>query len=260
MKYFNYQSLISLAKAVQLLLVLLNATFSLAQHGIGTHQPNPQAVLEIQSPDKGVLLPKIGLVSSTHFLGGVTATASHTGMLVYNTNTATNTGLVGTGYYQWNGNHWEKFTGQDDLFWDLDRDTGVQVEENADDDTIRFDTDGTERMTITSSGTIGIGGAADVEILRVNGTFANTGGGRFSLQGGQNGGTGRGIHLWDFSSTTHGLYFGTAGAGKSFSGGTATAGAGFASHALRIRIYDNINNGVIFENSSEALLASISIK
>ena len=115
MKYFNYQSLISLAKAVQLLLVLLTATFSLAQKGIGTNQPNPQAILDIQSPDKGVLFPRISLTNSSTLFPGVTATASHTGMLVYNTNTATNTGLVGAGYYVWEGSQWEKVIMQDDL-------------------------------------------------------------------------------------------------------------------------------------------------
>ena len=36
--------------------------------------------------------------------------------------------------------------------WDSDHDTGVQVEESADDDTIRFDTAGTERMTLSNAG------------------------------------------------------------------------------------------------------------
>lgn len=53
-------------------------------------------------------MPRLGLTSSTLFLGGITAAASHTSMLVYNTNTATNTGLVGEGYYYWDGNQWEK--------------------------------------------------------------------------------------------------------------------------------------------------------
>ena len=150
-------------------LFFLTASLALAQHGIGTNEPNPEAALEISSPDKGVLLPKIELVSSTLFLGGITATTSHTGMLVYNTNTATNTGLIGEGYYHWNGTQWEKFTGQGDLFWDLDRDTGVQVEEGTDDDTIRFDTTGAERMVIDNTGNVGIGTATPDQKLDVVG-------------------------------------------------------------------------------------------
>ena len=85
-----------------MLLILISGSL-FAQQGIGTATPVPEAALEVSSPDKGVLLPKIGLVSSTHFLGGIVATTSHNGMLVYNTNTATNVGLTGEGYYVWQG-------------------------------------------------------------------------------------------------------------------------------------------------------------
>ena len=150
-----------------------------AQNGLGTNTPNPQAALDIQSPDKGVLLPHISLTASNTFLQGVTATASHTGMLVYNTNTATNTGLVGTGYYFWNATQWEKFIGDSDLFTDLDKDTQIQVEEGADDDTIRFDTAGAERMVITNAGDVGIGTNAPSQVLDVVGNAEiGTAGGR----------------------------------------------------------------------------------
>ena len=46
-----------------------------AQTGIGTNSPNDQAVLEIQSVDKGVLFPSISLTSTTTFLGGISATS-----------------------------------------------------------------------------------------------------------------------------------------------------------------------------------------
>ena len=93
----------------------LFVNFVYAQTGIGTNSPNEQAVLEIQSVDKGVLFPSISLTSTTTFLGGISATASHTNMLVYNTNTATTTtGLDGAGYYFWNGSNWEKITGDTD--------------------------------------------------------------------------------------------------------------------------------------------------
>jgi len=124
-----------------------------SQQGVGTNFPNENAALEITSPNKGVLMPRISLPSSSTLFTGIVGTASHTSMLVYNTNTATNTGLVGEGYYFWNGTYWEKFIGDGDLFWDADRDTGIQVEEGTDDDTIRFDVDGTEGMTLAPSTT-----------------------------------------------------------------------------------------------------------
>lgn len=155
MKHKNRKKMIGMKSFREVILMFLMGYGSLfAQKGLGTNNPNVNAALEIVSPDKGVLMPKINLVSSTLFLGGATATASHTGMLVYNTNTVTNTGLMGTGYYFWNGSQWEKFTSEGNLFWDLDRDTGIQVEESTDEDIIRFDTAGREWMTITSSGTI----------------------------------------------------------------------------------------------------------
>jgi len=141
-------------RIVQLTLACFLLSGSLfAQKGIGINDPNPQAALHIVSPDKGVLLPQISLTTSTTFLGGATATASHTGMLVYNTNTATNTGLLGEGYYFWNSTHWERFQGSADALTDLDNDTKIQVEETGDDDTIRFDTAGTEILRVNTSDT-----------------------------------------------------------------------------------------------------------
>jgi hypothetical protein len=61
--------------------------------------------------------------------------------------------------------------------WDLDSDTGIQVEESADEDIIRFDTGGTERMTLNSIGYLGLGTATPSSLLDLqqNGTVkANT--------------------------------------------------------------------------------------
>ena len=75
-----------------------------AQYGIGTNTPNASAALDIVSPDKGVLIPRISLTSSST-LSPITGTASttHNGMIVYNTNPAQVNGLLGPGFYFWNG-------------------------------------------------------------------------------------------------------------------------------------------------------------
>ena len=80
--------------------------------------------------------------------------------MVYNTTTATNTGLQGRGYYFWNGTAWEKFLGATDQtaadatrLVDTDGDTLVQVEESADDDTIRLDAKSVEVATFTATQT-----------------------------------------------------------------------------------------------------------
>ena len=153
-------------KTLGLFLVLFVGTQQLvfAQTGIGTNSPNDQAVLEIQSVDKGVLFPSISLTSTTTFLGGISATASHTNMLVYNTNTATTTtGLDGAGYYFWNGSNWEKITG---------------------------DTDGQSLAEVTAIGSstfdvIQVGGIFDIGDLTVNGESSLQGDVRLGVSTGQ---------------------------------------------------------------------------
>jgi len=67
-----------------------------AQIGIGTQTPNNNAALEITSPDKGLLIPRIDLGSTaTTFLNGTGA--NENGMFVYHTGT----GLDGEGLYVW---------------------------------------------------------------------------------------------------------------------------------------------------------------
>lgn len=55
---------------------------------------------------------------------------------------------------------------------DADADTRIHVEESADEDTIRFDTAGTERMTISSTGAVAMAGdlTVDIDTLAVDST------------------------------------------------------------------------------------------
>ena len=52
---------------------------------------------------------------------------------------------------------------------DADSDTRIQVEESADEDIIRFDTAGTERMVINSSGNVGINTSSPSQLLHLGG-------------------------------------------------------------------------------------------
>ena len=86
-------------------LALMGTANLYAQYGLGTNAPNAQAALHIESTSHGVLIPNVALTNAGIFLGGVAATADHTSMLVYNTNTLSTTasGLSGAGFYYWSG-------------------------------------------------------------------------------------------------------------------------------------------------------------
>lgn len=60
----------------------------------------------------------------------------------------------------------------EDKLEDSDGDTLIQVEEGADEDKIRFDTAGAERMIITDAGLVGIGTTTPASTLTVSGSLA----------------------------------------------------------------------------------------
>jgi len=63
---------------------------------------------------------------------------------------------------------------QESALQDKDNDTKVQVEESADEDKIRFDTAGAERMIIDNSGNVGIRTASPATELHLNGSLTFT--------------------------------------------------------------------------------------
>ena len=91
----------TLDKKIALLLLFVVTTVS-AQVGLGTRTPHPDAMLELAATNKGILLPRVALVSSTAV---APLTAHVAGMSVYNTATA---GDVTPGYYYNDGSKWVK--------------------------------------------------------------------------------------------------------------------------------------------------------
>jgi hypothetical protein len=79
------------------------------QVSIGSeNDPHPGAVLDLQSTDKGLLLPRVSLTDAATFLVN-TSTAekeSAAGMLVFNDGKATPNHLL-AGLYVWAGHQWE---------------------------------------------------------------------------------------------------------------------------------------------------------
>jgi len=84
--------------------------------------------------------------------GGLPGSGNEDGAVIYNTSSST--------IHYWDGITWRTLATAEDVrssLWDEDHDTGVQVEESADEDYIRFDTAGVERMYIRNDGYVGIG-------------------------------------------------------------------------------------------------------
>ena len=84
-------------------LVLMGTAAVHAQYGLGTNNPNAQAALHIEGTNHGILIPDVVLTSATVLFTGVTASAAHNSLLVYNTATSTANGLSGPGFYYWTG-------------------------------------------------------------------------------------------------------------------------------------------------------------
>jgi hypothetical protein len=94
------------------------------------------AQLDVSATDKGMLVPRMTSAQRT----GIASPA--TGLLVYDTTTG--------GFWFYNGTAWQNLSTQKVLA-DADNDTKVQVEENADEDIIRFDVGGTEGMLLVKN-------------------------------------------------------------------------------------------------------------
>ncbi|MEZ5902401.1 MAG: tail fiber domain-containing protein [Alphaproteobacteria bacterium] len=118
------------------------------------------ALLQLDATDKGFLAPRVSNPTAT-----IGATA--TGLLAYDTSTST--------YQYYDGTGWKSFATTSGGVSDADNDTKVQVEESADEDIIRFDTAGTERMVINASGFVGIANSSPSVELDVTGDIEYTG-------------------------------------------------------------------------------------
>ena len=87
-------------KNIFIYLLFLPAVF-FAQVGINTNNPDPTAMLDISSTNKGVSVPNVNLLSYTDV---TTVPLPKESLIIYNTNAGL---LGGTGYYFWNGSRWD---------------------------------------------------------------------------------------------------------------------------------------------------------
>ena len=115
-------------------------TSAFTQVGINTDNsaPDPSAMLDVQSIDKGMLVPRMSSAQRTIISNAAT------GLLVFDLDTET--------FWFYDDNGWtELISGNVNTLTDDDNDTKIQVEKNTDEDVIRFDVAGTESLTISKN-------------------------------------------------------------------------------------------------------------
>lgn len=90
------------------------------QVGIGTTTPDASSELDVTSTNRGFLMPRVAL-SSTTDTATITGTEA-TSLLVYNTATA---GDVTPGFYYWDGTQWVTLGGASAAAWELSGNAGT---------------------------------------------------------------------------------------------------------------------------------------
>lgn len=99
-------------KKIYISVALLAAAYAQAQVGFGTSTPHKSAQIDIDSKDKGLLMPRVELVSLTNAVTPINTPAE--GLLVYNTKIDT-TEQLEKGFYVWEGTTWKRFATQNEL-------------------------------------------------------------------------------------------------------------------------------------------------
>ena len=137
----------------------------------------PSAMLDVVSTTRGMLVPRMNSFQRDAIVSPAL------GLLVFDTGT--------TSFWFYNGTNWVNIANPSVLV-DADGDTKVEVEQNPDEDMIRFTVAGTERMQLSKNadgqtllslpgnfGTIAIGEEAGEANKPVSETYGGGGGTRF---------------------------------------------------------------------------------
>jgi hypothetical protein len=132
--------------------------------------PDPSAMLDIQSSTMGLSIPNIAL-TATNSSSPIAATPK-TGLIVFNTATAgTSPNNVVPGFYYWNGSKWMAFVSGSNGNWGTNGNAGTTAGSNFVGTTDAVDfvtmTNNAEVMRATSGGNIGIGNTIPVSKLDI---------------------------------------------------------------------------------------------
>ena len=100
---------------IVIILVLVRISYSQNSVGIGTTTPDANAVLDLQSTDQGLLVPRLTTVQRTNatFIGNITGTSQ--GLLVYD--------ITDNTFYVWDTSNWNPVGGSLDNDWVENADT-----------------------------------------------------------------------------------------------------------------------------------------
>ena len=127
--------ILNIAIAAAFLVTGASATAQVVQQKVGDNPMtiNPNAVLDVESANKGLLLPRVALESTNSF---APLTAHEEGMTVYNTATAgTDDTAVTPGYYYNDGTKWVRLADAADIKTEpwFDQETNEEATANTDD-------------------------------------------------------------------------------------------------------------------------------
>lgn len=161
------------------------------QVGIGTNTPDASAKLDIASGgNTGILFPRVAL-TATNAAGPVTSPANW--LTVFNTATAgSGSTAVVPGLYYWNGTAWVKLdTGSALGDWKIDGNSNGALRYLGTNDAfdLGFETNGTEKLRLTTAGNLGIGTTTPNAPLQFANTIAN-----------------RKVVLWETAANDHQIY------------------------------------------------------
>jgi hypothetical protein len=130
-------------KQLPIILILLACTVhTYGQFGIGVEPGHASSEIEIQSTQRGMLIPR--LTDAQMSVLGTGAGAAEQSLMVYNTTQKR--------FYYWDGSAWRQLGGICNEITDEDGDTRIEVEKTDDEDKIRITAAGSEKLVADNTG------------------------------------------------------------------------------------------------------------